>query len=80
MTRGLPHLLPGHTRLLEELLRVERVQGPQVVGDGQQLREDGGIVRVLGRQDVLENHLQLGLHLTHNLRIAKPGPIYGNKD
>ena len=70
VTRGLTHLVPGHTRLLEELLCVQGVQGPEVVGDGQQLREHGGVVRVLGRQDVLQDHLQFGLHLTNNLRIT----------
>ena len=76
VTRGLAHLVTRHTCLLEELLGVEGVQGPEVVGDGQQLGEHGGVVRVLGRQDVLQDHLQLGLHLTHNFGITKPGPVY----
>ena len=55
VTRGLAHLLPGHLGLHQELLRVESVEGPEVVGDGQQLGEDGGVVRVLRCQDALED-------------------------
>ena len=43
--------------LLQELLRVQGVEGAQVVDHGHQFPEDGGLIWMLGQQDTAENHL-----------------------
>ena len=61
--------------LLQELLRVQRVERAQVVHHGHQLREDGGMFRVLRQEDAAEHVLQLVLHLLHQVGVAQSGTI-----
>ena len=69
-------LPPTHLGLLEELVRVEGVEGAQVVDDGEKLAEDGRVLGVLGYKDVLEHQLQAALHPAHQLGVPQPGPVW----
>ena len=61
--------------LLQELLRVQRVQRPQVVDHGHQLGEDGFVLGMLGQQDAVQNHLELVLYSLQQLGVSKSGAI-----
>ena len=67
--------LAGDLALLQELLRVQRVQRPQVVDHRHQLLKDGGLVGVLGQEDAAQDHLQLVLHPLKQFGVSKPGTV-----
>ena len=65
----------GHPTLLQELLRVEGVEGAEVVDDVDELGKDGLVLGVLRNEDVLQHRLQLRLHLLYKLRVPQTGAI-----
>ena len=75
LLRGVRRRVGLHLALLQELLGVQRVEGPQVVDHGHQLGKYGGVVRVLGQQDGVEDHLQLGLHPLDQVGVAETGAV-----
>lgn len=65
--------------LLQELLRVQRVERPQVLDHVHELREDGRVLGMLREQDAAQDLLETSLHLLHELGVAEAGAIWSER-
>ncbi len=68
--------LAGDFALLQELLRVQGVEGSKVVDHRHQLREDCGLIRMLWQQYAAQNHFQLVLHSLQQFWIAESRTVW----
>ena len=67
--------LTGDFALLQELLRVQRVECSQVVDHGHEFLKDCALVGMLRQQDAAQNHLQFVLHSLKQFRVPEAGTV-----